>query len=91
MEFVVGDYVFIKVSLIRGVIQFGIGGKLAPRFIGPFKILKRIGSLAYKVELSTRWSGVHDVFHVSHLRKYVHDPTLIIPPSQQEMWKLSLT
>ena len=81
MEFAVGDLVFLKVSSLRHVVRFGRRGKLAPRFIGPFRILERIGSLAYRMELLEKFAGIHNVFHVSHLRRYLHDPSLIIQPS----------
>ena len=69
LEFEVGDMVFIKVSPLCNVVRFGVVGKLAPRFVGPFPITERIGQMAYKVELPERLAGVHNVFHVSHLRK----------------------
>ena len=69
---------------MRSVIRFERAGKLVPRYIGPFKIIERIGQLIYKVELPERLSGVHNVFHMSHLRKYVHDPSLIVELSVQE-------
>ena len=81
LEFLVGDGVFIKVSLMKGVVRFGRSKKLALRYIGPFQIIERIGKLAYRVELSSSMAGVHNVFHVSHLRKYVHDPETTIPPT----------
>ena len=62
-----GDLVFIKVSPLRNVVRFGSVGKLAPRFVGPFPITERIGQMAYRVKLPVNLSGVHDVFHVSHL------------------------
>jgi len=69
MEFKVGDLVFVKVSLIKWVIRVGKAGILALGFIGPFKIIERIGSLAYRVDLPEILSKVHNVFHASHLRK----------------------
>ena len=81
LEFAVGDLVFLKVSPLRNVIRFGRRGKLSPRFVGPFRILERIGSLAYRLDLPEKFSGIHNVFHVSHLRRYLHDPSLIIQPS----------
>ena len=65
----VGDRAYLRVSPLRGIKRFGVKGKLAPRFIGPYKILERRGEVAYKMELSEGLSGVHDVFHVSQLKK----------------------
>jgi hypothetical protein len=65
LTFKVGDYVYLKVSPLRGTVRFHVKGKLAPRFVGPYKILKRIGKLAYKLELPDNLAGVHLVFHVS--------------------------
>jgi hypothetical protein len=73
LEFEVGDYVMLKVSPMKGVKQFGAKGKLAPRFVGPFKVLERIGFMAYRLELPEQLKGVHDVFHVSMLRKFFYD------------------
>ena len=84
VEFEKGDEVFLKISPMKGVVRFGKTGKLAPRYIGPFPILERIGPLAYKVKLPEWLSGVHDVFHISHLRKYVHDPNLIVEEAAQQ-------
>ena len=67
LEFEVGDRVFLKVSPLRNVVCFGSAGKLAPRFVGPFPIIERIGTMAYRVELPERLAGVHNVFHVSQL------------------------
>jgi hypothetical protein len=67
--FEVGDYVYLRVSPIRGLQRFKIRGKLSPRFIGPFKILERKGEVAYQLELPTQLSYVHDVFHVSQLKR----------------------
>ncbi|KAD4584976.1 hypothetical protein E3N88_22577 [Mikania micrantha] len=79
MEFQVGDKVLLKVSPWKGVIRFGKQGKLNPRYIGPFKILIRIGPMAYQLNLSAELDGVHNVFHVSNLKKYLSDETLVIP------------
>ena len=73
---------FIKISPLKSVIRFGRKGKLAPRFVGPFPVLEQIGNLAYKVELPEKMAGVHNVFHVSQLRKFVHDPSATITPDQ---------
>jgi hypothetical protein len=64
-----GDYVYLKVSPIRGLRRFKVKGKLSPRFIGPFKILKRAGEVAYRLELSVQLADVHDVFHIFRLKK----------------------
>ena len=74
VEFEIGDYVFLRVSPMRGVKLFGPKGKLSPRFIGPFQILDRVGAVAYRIALPPSLSGVHNVFHVSMLRKYVSYP-----------------
>jgi hypothetical protein len=74
LEFQIGDHVLLRVSPTKGVVRFGTKGKLSPRYIGPFLITARIGKLAYRLELPQSMSGVHNVFHVSMLRKYLHDP-----------------
>ncbi|KAK1410455.1 hypothetical protein QVD17_36992 [Tagetes erecta] len=79
LEFKVGDKVLLKVSPWKGVVRFGKKGKLSPRFIGPFEILERIGTVAYRLRLPEEMSGVHDVFHVSNLRKCLADETLAMP------------
>ncbi|GKC51778.1 retrotransposon protein, putative, ty3-gypsy subclass [Tanacetum coccineum] len=79
LEFSVGDYVLLKVSPWKGVVCFGKKRKLAPRFIGPFKIIKKIGPMAYKLDLPEELDGVHDTFHVSNLKKCLADPTLQVP------------
>ena len=63
----IGDRAYLRVSPLRGVKRFGVKGKLAPRFVGPYRILERMGEVAYKLELPEGLSGVHDVFHVSQL------------------------
>ena len=67
LEFEVGDHVFLKVMPKRGAVRFGKRGKLSPRFIGPFEILERVGTVAYRLALPPSMSGVHEVFHVSML------------------------
>lgn len=74
LEFEVGDQVLLRVSPTKGIVRFGTKGKLSPRYIGPFLILARVGKLAYRLELPESMNGVHDVFHVSMLRKYLKDP-----------------
>ncbi|XP_041001659.1 uncharacterized protein LOC121247362 [Juglans microcarpa x Juglans regia] len=78
LEFEVGNKVFLRIELMRGVMRFGKKGKLSPRFVRPFDILDRIGLVAYRVALPPTLSRVHNVFHVSMLRKYIPDATHII-------------
>jgi hypothetical protein len=78
LYFLVGDYVYLKVSPMKGVSHFGVKGKLAPRYIGPFLILERYGLVAYRLQLPETLSAVHNVFHVSQLKKclWVPDRTI---------------
>ncbi|GJR13619.1 putative reverse transcriptase domain-containing protein [Tanacetum coccineum] len=79
LEFSVGDYVLLKVSPWKGVVRFGKKGKLAPRFVGPFEIIEKVGLVAYRLDLPEELDGVHDTFHVSNLKKCLADPTLQVP------------
>ncbi|GKC04662.1 putative reverse transcriptase domain-containing protein [Tanacetum coccineum] len=79
MEFEVGDKVMLKVSPWKGVVRFGKRGKLNPRFVGPFKVIKRVGDVAYKLELPEELSRVHNTFHVSNLKKCYADEPLAVP------------
>ena len=85
LEFEVGDHVFLKVMLKRGVVRFGKRGKLSPRFIGPFEILERVGTVTYRLALPPSMSGVHEVFHVFMLRKYTPDPAHVVDWGQIEV------
>ena len=76
--FEVGNHVFLKVMPKRGVVRFDKRGKLLSRYIGPFKILERVGAVAYQLALPSSLSGVHEVFHVSMLWKYTLDPTHVV-------------
>ena len=78
LEFEVGDHVFLKVSPMKSMMRFGRKEKLNHRFMGPFEILERVGTLAYKVALLPSLSKIHNVFHVSTLRKYVFDISHIV-------------
>jgi hypothetical protein len=78
LQFQIGDFVYLRVSPTKGVQRFGIKGKLAPRYIGPFKILEICGPVAYKLLLSPRLGAIHDIFHVSQLKKCIKVPTEII-------------
>ncbi|GJR30638.1 putative reverse transcriptase domain-containing protein [Tanacetum coccineum] len=79
MEFEVGDRVMLKVSSWKGVIQFGKRGKLNPRYVRPFKVLAKVGKVAYKLELPQELSRVHHTFHVSNLKKCYADEPLVMP------------
>ena len=68
----------LKISPTKGVVRFGLRGKLNPRYVGPYEILERIGDMAYRLALPPSLEGVHNVFHVSMLRKYIRDPDQII-------------
>ena len=81
LESKVGDRVFLKVSPLRNVVRFGSAGKLALRFVGPFPIIENIGKMAYRVQLPEILAGVHNVFHVSHLRKCLHESAEVVEPS----------
>nr|GFC65429.1 putative reverse transcriptase domain-containing protein [Tanacetum cinerariifolium] len=78
MEFQVGDKVMLKVSPWKGVVHFGKRGKLKPRYVRPFKVLERIGDVAYKLDLPEELSRVHNTFHVSNLKKYHADEPLVV-------------
>ena len=73
-----GDHVFLKVMPKREVVRFNKQGKLSPRFIGPFEVLERVGTISYQLALLLNLSSVHTVFHVSMLRKYTPNPTHIV-------------
>ncbi|GJR82370.1 hypothetical protein Tco_0153155 [Tanacetum coccineum] len=79
LEFEVGDRVMLKVSPWKGVVHFGKKGKLAPRYVGPFEILERIGPVAYRLRLPEELIGVHDTFHVSNLKKCLGNANLHVP------------
>ncbi|GJS32946.1 putative reverse transcriptase domain-containing protein [Tanacetum coccineum] len=79
LKFQAGDKVMLKVSPWKWVIRFGKRGKINPRYIGPFKILAKVGTVAYRLELSERLSQLHSTFHVSNLKKCFSDEPLAIP------------
>jgi hypothetical protein len=75
-----GDHVYLRVSPMKGVKRFGMKGKLAPRYIGLFPILKKCGIVAYKLDLPPSLAGVHDIFHVSQLKKCLKAPVDVVLP-----------
>ncbi|KAK6153273.1 hypothetical protein DH2020_012912 [Rehmannia glutinosa] len=89
LEFEARDEVFLRLLPRKGLINPRKGGKLSPRYIGPYKILQRIEKLAYRLELPAQYAGMHDVFHVSRLKKYQPDPEHIItrdaPPLMENL------
>ncbi|XP_070050568.1 uncharacterized protein [Nicotiana tomentosiformis] len=87
LEFKEDDWVFLKVSTIKGIMWFGKKGKLSLRYVGPYIIIHRIGRVAYRLELPPEISLVHPVFHVSMLNKVVGDPSLIVPVDTIEVNK----
>lgn len=78
LEFEIREKVFLKVAPMKGTIRFGKRGKLRPRFIGPFEILEKVSNVAYRLALPPELSAVHNVFHVSLLRKYIYDPSHVV-------------
>ena len=88
LQFKVGDFVYLRVSPTRGVQHFGIKGKLAPRYIRPFEIIETCGPVAYRLRLPSQLAAIHDVFHVSQLRKCIKVPTEV-GSHQVYTWKHS--
>ncbi|XP_038892580.1 uncharacterized protein LOC120081623 [Benincasa hispida] len=78
LEFEVGEWVFLRLSPWKEILQFGRKGKLSPRYIGPYEIVERVSAAAYRLQLPKELARIHDVFHVSMLRKYVTDPMHIL-------------
>ncbi|GJW68366.1 putative reverse transcriptase domain-containing protein [Tanacetum coccineum] len=85
LEFEVGDRVLLKVSPWKGVVRFGKKGKLAPRYVGPFEIIERVGPVAYRLKLPQELSCVHDTFHVSNLKKCLAEPDVQVPLDEIEI------
>jgi hypothetical protein len=78
LKFDVGDHVYLRVSPIKGVQWFGVKRKLAPRYVGPYEIIEECGPVAYRVRLPLHLAAIHDIFHVSQLKKCVRVPTKIV-------------
>ncbi|XP_024974758.1 uncharacterized protein LOC112512852 [Cynara cardunculus var. scolymus] len=90
IKFLVGDYVMLKVSLWKGIVRFGKRGKLSPKYIEPFKVSKRVGTVAYQLELQEELDTICNTFRVSYLEKYLADPNMVVPlPAIQIDDKLS--
>jgi hypothetical protein len=69
LSFKIGDFIYLKVSPMRGTRRFKVKGKLAPRYVSPFKIISHKGEVAYQIELPPQLSDIYDMFHVSQLKK----------------------
>jgi hypothetical protein len=80
LKFEVRDHVYLRVSPMKGVKRFGVKGKLAPRYIRPFRILEKCGSVAYNLDLPPSLAGVHDIFHVLQLKKCLKAPVDVVLP-----------
>jgi hypothetical protein len=78
LQFEIGDHVYIKVLPMKGVKRFGVKGKLSPHYIGPFPILEKCRKVTYKLELPPSLAGVHDIFHVSQLKKCLKAPVDVV-------------
>ncbi|WVZ51621.1 LOW QUALITY PROTEIN: hypothetical protein U9M48_002748, partial [Paspalum notatum var. saurae] len=85
LVFELDDHVYLRVSPMKGVHRFGVKGKLAPRYVGPFKITEQCGPVAYRLELPPHLAAVHDVFHVSQLKKCLRVPEEAVDTSQIEI------
>jgi hypothetical protein len=83
LKFDVGDHVYLRVSPTKGVQRFGVKGKLAPRYVGPYEIIEECGPVAYRVRLPSQLAAIHDVFHISQLKECVRVPSKIV--EQQEI------
>ncbi|WVZ80842.1 hypothetical protein U9M48_028288, partial [Paspalum notatum var. saurae] len=82
LVFLKGNHVYLLVSPMKGVHRFGVKGKLAPRYIGPFRITEQCGPVAYRVEVPSHLVAVHDVFHVSQLKRCLRVPEEVVDTSQ---------
>jgi len=85
LEFKAGEHVFLRISLTKRVIRFDVCGELSPRYICPFEILERVGEVAYSLALLPSLEGVHNVFHVSQLRRYVMDESHVLDYLELEL------
>ena len=90
IQYEIGEKVFLKVSPWKKVVRFGKNGKLSPRFIGPYKVIKKVGPVAYRLALPPELENIHNVFHVSMLRRYRSDPSHVVSSEVIEL-RLDLT
>ena len=88
LPFEVGDYVYLKVSPMKGVQRFGVKRKLAPRYVGPYKIIERKGNVTYKLQLPQDMSAIFNVFHVSQLKRCLRIPEEAIAPTNTRSNKI---
>jgi hypothetical protein len=86
LSFKIGDFIYLKVSPTRGTQMFKVKGKLSPRYVSPFKIISHKGEVAYQLELPPPLSDVHDVFHVSQLKKCLRLPEEQLPLKELDLW-----
>lgn len=84
-EFKVGERVFLKISPSKGIKRFGVKGKLSPKFLGPYKTTEGVGEVAYRLPLPVELANVHNVFHVSQLRRYLGDPSHVLTREQVQL------
>ena len=85
IRYEIGDKVFLKVSSWKKMMRFGKKGKLSPRFIGPYEVIEKVGPVAYRLALPLDLEKIHNVFHVSMLRRYRSDPSHIVSPETIEL------
>ena len=85
MEYKVEEKVFLRVSPWKGIMRFGNKGKLSPRYIGPYEIIRKVGPLAYRLALPPDLARIHNVFHVSMLRRYRYNPSHVLKDSEVEI------
>ncbi|XP_075500128.1 uncharacterized protein LOC142538715 [Primulina tabacum] len=78
LEFEIGEKAYVKVYPMKGVVRFSMSGKLNPRYVGLFEILEKVGTLAYRLALPPDMSRIHNIVHISQLRKYIPDPSRIL-------------
>ncbi|XP_074322832.1 uncharacterized protein LOC141659806 [Apium graveolens] len=87
MEYQMSEKVFLKVSPLKGMMRFGNKEKLSPRYMGPYEIIERVGPITYKLALPLELSQIHNVFHVSMLRRYCSDPTHVLKDPEIEIYE----